>query len=80
MKMENQKTNKWKIAFILFVVIIIIAGVFAFGYHQTIKEEKYLEGGRDAINSIIQAINSSGGATLTLENDQTISIARYNKN
>ncbi|MFW5846548.1 MAG: hypothetical protein ACOCUU_00170 [Nanoarchaeota archaeon] len=75
----GNKKNKWKIGFIFLFIILIALGILAFGYHQTALEKKYIEGGKDALTSIVSAINSSGGVTLTLEDNQTISIARYEK-
>jgi preprotein translocase subunit SecY len=78
---KTERSNKkfiWIIT--LLIIFFVIIGIIAFGYHQNVKEEKYLQGGKDAMNQLVDSINSFGGVVITLEDNQNISIAKYNKN
>jgi hypothetical protein len=78
--MKKQKKESSRKFFLKIGILILLLLLLFLGYKYLTysKEQSYLQGGRDAINHIINVAKQHGGLTLTLENE-TITIAHYNK-
>ena len=79
-KLKKIITNKKFILFFIIVIILILVGIYSIhNYLEKIKKENYKLGGKEAIFEIVSVIRESGGAVLTLEDNDTITLVKYGK-
>ena len=75
--MVEKKKAYWIVGII---VLLLVVGFLNYRYIQSTKQDSYIQGGTDAINQIINITQITGGVILEQPDNNTIILARYDKN